>query len=69
MIANGVEVLRLIDHVSQRSIYFRDPDGNGLEIYYEYASARELFLQGRGDQDLPFTFYDPLPEWTQAWGT
>lgn len=62
LIANGVEVLRLMDHVSQRSIYFNDPDGNGLEIYYEYPNARELFLQGRGDQDLPFTFDDPLPQ-------
>ena len=61
--AHGVEVLRLMDHVSQRSIYFNDPDGNGLEIYYEYLNARELFLKGRGDEDLPFTFDDPLPAW------
>ncbi len=60
---NGVEVARMMDHVSQRSIYFTDPDGNGLEIYYEYPTARELFLKGRGDEDLPFTFDDPLPEW------
>ena len=61
--AHGVVVHRMIDHVSQRSIYFSDPDGNGLEIYYEYPTARELFLQGRGDQDRPFTFAEPLPEW------
>jgi catechol-2,3-dioxygenase len=61
--AHGVEVLRMMDHVSQRSIYFNDPDGNGLEIYYEYPTARELFLRGRGDRDLAFTFDDPLPEW------
>jgi hypothetical protein len=47
--------------VSQRSIYFSDPDGNGLEIYYEYPNARQLFFQGRGDRDLPFTFEDHLP--------
>lgn len=63
LLAHGVEVKRLMDHVSQRSIYFNDPDGNGLEIYYERPNARTLFLQGRGDQDLPFTFEDPLPPW------
>jgi catechol 2,3-dioxygenase len=64
--AHGVEVHRMIDHASQRSIYFSDPEGNGLEIYYEYPRARELFLQGRGDQDRPFTFAEPLPEWATA---
>jgi catechol 2,3-dioxygenase len=58
--AHGVEVLRLMDHVSQKSIYFRDPDGNILEIYYELPNALGLFLRGRGDQDAPFTF-DPPP--------
>jgi catechol-2,3-dioxygenase len=64
--AHGVVVHRMIDHVSQRSIYFSDPDGNGLEIYYEYPTARALFFQGRGDQDRPFTFAEPLPEWAVA---
>ena len=64
--AAGVEVLRAIDHVSQRSIYFSDPDGHGLEIYYEYPTARELFLKGRGDDDNAFTFDDPLPEWATS---
>jgi catechol-2,3-dioxygenase len=63
LLAHGVEVQRLMDHVSQRSIYFNDPDGNGLEIYYERPNARTLFLQGRGDLDLPFTFEEPLPSW------
>jgi catechol-2,3-dioxygenase len=66
--ANQVEVARMIDHVSQRSIYFSDPDGNGLEIYYEYPTARELFLNGRGDEDFPFSFDDPLPEWAGVKG-
>ena len=60
--SQGVDVPRMVDHVSQRSIYFNDPDGHGLEIYYEYPNARELFLQGRGDRDTEFTFDDPLPD-------
>jgi catechol-2,3-dioxygenase len=32
---HGAQVKRAMNHVNQRSIYFDDPDGNGLEIYYE----------------------------------
>lgn len=52
----GVEVKRAMDHVSQKSIYFDDPDGNGLEIYYELPNALEMFRQGREDRDEPITF-------------
>jgi len=44
LLANGVEIQRAVDHVCQRSIYFNDPDGNGLEIYYEMRDALSLFL-------------------------
>ena len=54
--AAGVTIVRALDHVSQKSIYFHDPDGNLLEIYYELPNARELFRQGRGDRDAPLTF-------------
>jgi catechol 2,3-dioxygenase len=53
---HGVEVVRAIDHVSQKSIYFHDPDGNRLEIYYELPNAPALFREGRGDRDEPLTF-------------
>ena len=52
----GVEILRAIDHVSQKSIYFHDPDGNRLEIYYELPNAQEMFRQGRGDNDEALVF-------------
>ena len=52
----GVKVDRAIDHVSQKSIYFHDPDGNRLEIYYELPNAPEMFRQGRGDRDEPLVF-------------
>ena len=45
-----------MDHVSQKSIYFHDPDGNYLEIYYELPNASELFREGRHDRDQPLIF-------------
>ena len=29
----GVKVVRAVDHVSQKSIYFHDPDGNRIEFF------------------------------------
>ena len=49
---HGVEILRSIDHGSQKSVYFHDPDGNTLEIYYERPDALELFARGRNDRDI-----------------
>jgi catechol-2,3-dioxygenase len=50
---HGVEITRTIDHVSQKSLYFNDPDGNTLEIYYELPDALEIFARGREDRDVP----------------
>ena len=50
---HGVEITRTIDHVSQKSIYFNDPDGNTLEIYFELPDALEIFARGREDRDAP----------------
>ena len=52
---HGVEITRTIDHVSQKSVYFEDPDGNTLEIYYELPDALEMFARGREDRDVPLT--------------
>lgn len=54
--AAGVPILRAIDHVSQKSIYFHDPDKNLLEIVWERPNALEIFAKGRGDEDKPLTF-------------
>lgn len=51
--AHGVTATRAIDHVSQKSIYFDDPEGNTLEIYYELPNALQLFAEGRQDRDVP----------------
>jgi catechol 2,3-dioxygenase len=50
---HGVAITRSVDHVSQQSIYFDDPDGNTLEIYYERPDALDLFARGRDDRDAP----------------
>jgi catechol-2,3-dioxygenase len=66
LLANGVEIERALDHVCQRSIYFTDPDGNGLEVYYEMRDALTLFPNGRGDEDerLPLSLSgESLPAW------
>jgi catechol 2,3-dioxygenase len=66
LLKSGVEIQRATDHVCQRSLYFTDPDGNGLEIYYEMPGALALFPNGRGDEDeaLPLSGRDdPLPGW------
>ena len=51
-----MKIARAVDHVSQKSVYFHDPDGNLLEIYHELPKAREMFLQGRHDRDVPLEF-------------
>ena len=63
---NGIEIQRAVDHNSQRSIYFRDPDGVGLEIYYEVPNALKVFESGRSDEDRPLPLSkpgDPMPAW------
>ena len=56
LIDNGIRVLAAIDHESQESIYFCDPDDNMLEIYWERPDAREIFRRGRKDQDRQISF-------------
>jgi catechol-2,3-dioxygenase len=56
LIDNQVCVLGAVDHENQESIYFCDPDGNMLEIYWERPNAREIFQRGRKDQDRLINF-------------
>ena len=52
----GVPIYRAVDHTSQKSVYFYDPDGNLLEIVWERPNVREIFAAGRNDGDAPLTF-------------
>jgi catechol 2,3-dioxygenase len=66
LLAHGVAIRVATNHVNQRSLYFSDPDGNTLEIYYELPYALELFPDGRDDRDetLPLSGPgEPLPQW------
>ena len=55
----GVQIYQALDHRSQKSVYFYDPDDNLLEIVWERPNTREIFEQGRGDGDMPITFERP----------
>jgi len=35
----SVPISRIVDHGISLGIYFRDPDGNGIEVYYELPRA------------------------------
>jgi catechol 2,3-dioxygenase len=66
LMRHRVAVMRATTHVNQRSIYFVDPDGNTLEIYYELPHALALFPNGRDDRDEALAVSgpdDPLPDW------
>jgi catechol 2,3-dioxygenase len=66
LVDHGVQILRATNHVNQRSVYFADPDGNTLEIYYEVPRALELFPEGRVDLNEMLAVSgpgEPLPQW------
>ena len=49
----GVKIDRIVDHGLSLGIYFRDPDGNGLEVSYElpreqWPRQEGVFAAGRG---------------------
>jgi catechol 2,3-dioxygenase len=71
LLEHGIEINHATNHLNQRSIYFSDPDGNGLEIYYELPYALQLFPDGRGDEDESLEVSrpgEPLPAWlSEEW--
>jgi len=56
LIDGGIHVFKATDHVTQKSIFIRDPDGNIVEIYYELPNALEIFRAGRPDIDEELIF-------------
>ena len=56
LIDSDVNVLNATDHVTQKSIFIRDPDNNIVEIYYELPEALAMFRAGREDNDEALVF-------------
>ena len=48
VMAAGVEVTGAYDHGLSQSVYFNDPDGNGVEIYYDRAPEEWPRDEARG---------------------
>ena len=55
----GVKIQRALDHESQKSVYFHDPDGNLLEIVWERPDVLSIFAKGRGDNDDVINYTRP----------
>ena len=55
----GVE-LRVADHTVSIGVYFSDPDGNGLEVYYELPRSE-------WQQDHPFSVRDNKGRFPGPW--
>ena len=57
--ANGVEIARTTDHSMTKSIYLKDPDGNGIELFCNsFDTAEEGLAEmkrpGRKNGELVF---------------
>ena len=56
LVENDVFIVALLDHESQQSVYFLDPNHHLLEFYWERPNSRDMFLRGRNDENPDFTF-------------
>jgi catechol 2,3-dioxygenase len=45
--AKGVEILRVRDNTFSVGVYFNDPDGNGIEVYYEEPGGYRRAWEGQ----------------------
>lgn len=61
LVANGVVIDDAREHGFTESIYFRDPDGNGLEIYWEYPPEQWPSEDGQlGSRNTPLNLQQLL---------
>ena len=57
-----MDIKGMVDHVTQRGFSIWDPDGNWVEVYYEFPTAKKIFAEGRGDRDTPYNVENGWPE-------
>jgi catechol-2,3-dioxygenase len=58
LVAYGAEITDITEHSVTKSVYFKDPDGNRLEIFCEKMAAeeaREVMRSGAGATATPMT--------------
>ena len=58
LVAYGAEITNITEHSVTKSVYFKDPDGNRLEIFCEKMSmqeAKEVMRSGAGATAEPLT--------------
>jgi catechol 2,3-dioxygenase len=48
----GVDILRVRDNTYSVGVYFNDPDGNGLEVYYEEPGGYRRAWEGQYSRKL-----------------
>ena len=63
LLTNGTDV-RLADHGMTKSVYFEDPDGNGLELFTEVMTQEEgkQYLAGRSGRGAETFNFDDIEE-------
>ena len=50
--AKGVEILRTRENTHSVGVYFNDPDGNGIEVYYEEPGGYRRSWEGQYTKKL-----------------
>ena len=50
--AKGVEILRTRENTHSVGVYFNDPDGNGIKVYYEEPGGYRRSWEGQYTKKL-----------------
>jgi catechol 2,3-dioxygenase len=53
----GIIITSVVDHAVNESIYLDDPDGNGVELYWD--RPEELWWDANGNLKMSYQSVDP----------